>query len=141
MEISDEAYEKIQILSEEGDLLAQKGLFSEGIEKYREALTFVPDPKTDWEAACWLYTAIGDAQFYTRKYEEGRHSFHDAYNCADGRENPFINLRLGQCYFELGNLPQAEEYMMRAFMTAGAEIFEEDDPKYFDHMKSKFNLE
>ena len=30
----------------------------------------MPEPKDDWEAATWLYVALGDAYFFLEKYEE-----------------------------------------------------------------------
>ena len=43
-------------------------------------------------------------------------------------------LRLGQCSHELGK-EDAVEYLMRAYMLTGEEIFESDDEKYFDLIK------
>ena len=40
-------------------------------------------------------------------------------------------LRLGQCAYELGK-QEAAEYLMRAYMLAGEEIFEDEDEKYFN---------
>ena len=44
-------------------------------------------------------------------------------------------LRLGQCSSELGK-EDAVEYLMRAYMLAGKDIFENDDEKYFDMIKN-----
>lgn len=43
-------------------------------------------------------------------------------------------LRLGQCAYEL-NKEDYKEYLLRAYMLAGEEIFEADDEKYFESIK------
>ena len=53
---------------------------------------------------------------------------------GEGYTNPFVMLRLGQCSHELGK-EDAVEYLMRAYMLTGEEIFESDDEKYFDLIK------
>ncbi len=50
--------------------------------------------------------------------------------------NPFILLRLGQTYFELGNMKKAADELVRAYMGVGTEIFEGEDPKYFDLVRA-----
>ncbi len=58
-------------------------------------------------------------------------------HCPDAIGNPFIHLRLGQCQYELGNEEQAADELARAYMVAGDEIFDTDDPKYLEFIKSK----
>lgn len=50
-------------------------------------------------------------------------------------------LRLGQSAFELGKKERATENLLRAYMLEGKEIFEEDDKKYFEFLKSKVDLD
>ena len=45
-------------------------------------------------------------------------------------DNPFIWLRRGQVYFELGDTRLAEDGLASAFMLGGREIFSGQDPKY-----------
>ncbi|MNE84689.1 hypothetical protein D3C80_1816200 [compost metagenome] len=54
--------------------------------------------------------------------------------------NPFIMLRVGQLYFEEDNLEQAKEYLLRAYMLDGAEIFEGSKEKYFEFLKENVKL-
>ncbi len=43
-------------------------------------------------------------------------------------------MRLGQCSYELGR-DDAKEYLLRAYMLAGEEVFEYEDPKYLGSIK------
>jgi tetratricopeptide (TPR) repeat protein len=54
MELPNKIYEKIIMLSEEGDALAEQSNFNEAIKKYKEALDLLPTPKNQWEASTWL---------------------------------------------------------------------------------------
>ncbi len=49
---------------------------------------------------------------------------------GEGYNNPFVMLRLGQCCYELDK-EDTQEYLMRAYMLAGEEIFEDEEDKYF----------
>ena len=61
---------------------------------------------------------------------------------GDGYGNPFIMLRLGECCLEIGDEKNAVEYLLRAYMMEGKEIFEPDEDgeddgqKYFDFLKT-----
>jgi tetratricopeptide (TPR) repeat protein len=130
-EIEDHIYNEIEALSEEGNLLAEKGNYDSAIEKFKEAFSLVPDLKKEWETSTWLLTSIGDMYFFKNDFDSASKFFYDALNCPDGIENPFINLRLGQSLMELGQIQMSKEYLLRAYMIEGKEIFEEEDQKYF----------
>jgi hypothetical protein len=55
--------------------------------------------------------------------------------------NPFIHLRLGQAQLELGNEERAADELMRAFMGGGHEIFESDDQKYLDFLRTRADID
>lgn len=141
MELDDHTYDKITQLSEEGNKLFHSEQFDVALMKFNEALELVPEPKTDWEAATWLYIAIGDTYFLKEDYVKALDSLYDAYNCLDATDNPFINLRLGQCLYELGQFEKAEDFLMRAYMLDGLDIFQGDGEKYLAHMRTKYDLD
>lgn len=136
MELSDAIHGKVVLLSKEGDEQAEIGHYREAVEKYIEALDLLPEPKTEWEACTWLLASIGDANFKSRNYEHARAALTDAMHCPGAIGNPFIHLRLGQSQFELGNMQRANDELARAYMGAGKEIFDQEDPKYFAHLKT-----
>jgi hypothetical protein len=57
--------------------------------------------------------------------------------CPNALENPFIWLRRGQVYFELGDMRLAEDGLASAFMLGDKNIFEGEDPKYSEFILSK----
>jgi len=107
---------------------------------HTSALGLLPDPKTDWDAALWIYAAIGDSHFLSRDYASAKTTFQEAIKGVGGFGNPFLHLRLGQSLFELGEKDAAAEEMTRAYGLEGQELFEEDDVKYLDFLRTRIEL-
>ena len=62
---------------------------------------------------------------------------------GEGYGNPFIMLRLGECCLEIGDEKNALEYLLRAYMFEGEEIFAPDDEgedKYFEFLRTHIDL-
>jgi len=136
LELPDDIYERIQTRCAEGDALAKAGAFPAAIACYEEAWALLPKPQTDWTAATWILAAIGDAHYLSGNFESGLETLLTAMHCPDAIGNPFLHLRLGQCQFELGNLPKAADEFTRAYMGGGGELLRSEDPRYYDHLKS-----
>ncbi len=102
---------------------------------YLRALELLPQPVHQWEAATWLFTALGDVLFLQRNYLEARESLKAAMHCPRAIGNPFIHLRLGQVNYELNELARAKDELARAYMGGGDEVFEGEDPKYRLHIE------
>jgi len=132
VELNDRVYKEITKLSAKGDKLAEKERFEEALKLYITALEKLPVPIYDWEAATWLLAAIGDMYFQLQKYDESINQFFEAQKCPDGIGNPFICVRIGECFYELDNFPKAKEYLLQAYMLADREVFLDADPKYFE---------
>lgn len=132
MELSDAIYNQIEVYSEQGNDYCDNEEWEKAIMCFDKALELLPEPKEDWEAATWLYVALGDAFFFSEKYEEALVNLNCARICPDGMANPFILLRLGESYYELGEMELAKRYLLEAYMIEGTEIFEYEDGKYFD---------
>ncbi|MBA6313860.1 MULTISPECIES: hypothetical protein [Cellulophaga] len=132
---------EIEKLSAQGDAFAETGNYSDALTAYWNAYDLVPEPKTDWEATTWIMVAIGDANFLGADFQAGVENLSNAMHCPNGIGNPFIHLRLGQCQFETGNLERAADELTRAYALEGEELFADDDPKYFEFLKTKITLE
>jgi len=137
MELSDEIYDKITALSEQGDEYAEREQFTSALKLYEEALSLVPEPKTDWEAATWLYVAIGDAWYNKQQFENAMNAYQKALMSPDGNTNPYVWFCIGQVYFEERNLEKAKTHFMSAYMLDGDEIFQDENPAYFALIKDE----
>jgi tetratricopeptide (TPR) repeat protein len=122
--------------AEEGNVLFDEGKFSEAAAVWSEGLMFLPEPQNAQSEAVWFETSIADAYFMLGDFQNASaHILNARTNISgEGYTNPFVMLRSGQCALETGS-PDAAEYLLRAYMLAGEEIFESEDPKYFAVIK------
>lgn len=140
-ELDDFTFAKIEDLSEQGNSFEENGDFANALIQYYKALDLLPLPKEKWEASTWLYTAIGDVQFMNDDFHEAVESFSSAMLCPNAIGNPFLHLRLGQCLFEIGYKEEAASQLTRAYAIEGDHIFSDEDPRYFQFLKTKIELE
>ena len=136
-EISCEDYEVIQKRCKAGDALAEKGKYKDAIQEYNAAFKLIPEPKYEYEAATWVLAAIGNSCFFGDFLKSALEAFEYAIHCPGGLGNPFIHLRLGQLEYGRGNMTKAADELARAYMGAGKEIFKNEDPKYFEFLKTQ----
>jgi tetratricopeptide (TPR) repeat protein len=129
--------EQIDALCAKGDRLAEQQNYPDALKAYWAAWDLLPEPRKDWEAATWILAAIGDASFLCGDFTAGRNNLAAAMHCPKAIGNPFLHLRLGQCQFELGELDRAADNLARAYLPEGKRLFENDDPKYLEFIKSK----
>jgi tetratricopeptide (TPR) repeat protein len=134
-DLDDDLYEEICEISEEGNVLMDNNNYQGGLEKFQKALILLPEPQTKWEAYTWLKASTGDAYFFLKDYANAKEEFFDAMNGPDGYFNPFVLMRLGECFHETGD-DRAQDFLMKAFLLEGKELFDTEDSKYFALIKS-----
>lgn len=121
---------QIRECCEQGYKLYDEGDFSRAIRQFYLAWTRLPKPQTQWQEAGWVLTALGDAYFCKGDYESGKQALLSALHCPEANGNPIIHLRLGQCHYELGELPEAADQFIRVQDQAGDNLLSGEDPKY-----------
>lgn len=134
-QLDDALHKEIVSLCERGDDLLEQQRLDEALEIYKRAWLLIPEPRFVWEAATWVLAALGDCYYFKKDYVQCKFVFSEARKCPDGLSNPFINLRIGQSAYELGEMSLADDELTRAYMGAGREIFENDDPKYIERLR------
>ncbi len=137
MSIPDAVMADIERHCAEGDDLVEQGLLGEAYQSYMAALRLVPEPVQEFEATTWILAALGDLYVKAGDYPQAVNVFTDAMHCPGAIGNPFLHLRLGQAQLEVGNEDRAADELCRAYMGGGSELFDEDDPKYFDFLKTR----
>ncbi|UIO42535.1 tetratricopeptide repeat protein [Brevibacillus brevis] len=140
MQLSDSTHAEITSLCKQGDDFVRAGNLEEGKNKYVAALRLLPENHREWEAATWIYVAIGDVHFQMKNYDKAFKCFFNAVQCPEGLGNSYIHLRLGQLYYEQDNHEKAADELTRAYMGAGIAIFMEDDPKYLEFLETKIEI-
>ena len=133
-------HRQITELCKEGDTLASAGRLDDAKQKYIAALRLLPGEPSQWEAATWIYVALGDVHFHSQHFDKAFKCFYNAVQCPKGLGNPYIHLRLGQLYFEQRHFDKATDELTRAYMGGGVDIFMEDDSKYLEFLETKIAL-
>ncbi len=134
--ISNALQSEIDRLCAEGDAHADLDRFPDALALYWQAWDLLPEPKIDYDAATWILAAVGDANFLGRDYEAGIDNLSTVMHCPGGIGIPFLHMRLGQCQFELGDHARAIDELTRAYMGGGADLFDDEDPKYLDYLEA-----
>ncbi|MFE3880838.1 tetratricopeptide repeat protein [Kitasatospora sp. NPDC059146] len=141
MELPEEVHGEIGRLCREGDALLGAAELVEAKQRYVEALRLLPGDHRQWAAATWIYGAIGDVHFRLGVHDRAHKCFRNAVQCPGGLGNPYVHLRLGQTAFELGDHDRAADELIRAYMGAGAEVFEGEDPAYLGFLRTRAELD
>lgn len=131
---------EVRTLCAQGDDLAKAGELDAAKAKYVAALKLLPTEPREWEAATWIYVAIGDVHIRLKNLDKAFKCFFNAVQCPGGLGNPYIHLRLGQLYFEHGEMERAADELTRAYMGSGLDIFMEDDPKYLAFLETRIEV-
>jgi hypothetical protein len=113
----------VDTLIEEGKRLEDARRLSDALQSYSKALNLARTQKESG-AEFWLLTVIGDIHFQLKEFAPCRASLMAAVvGFEDGRNNPFVRMRLGQCMYELGEMKE--------------QLFRDEDPKYVSFIKSQ----
>lgn len=142
MELSEEVSTRIEELSEQGNELFEEEKYQECIEVWLAALALIPEPQNSYSEAFWLETSIGDCYFMWNDFEQSLAHFLNAKGNIETNayENAFVMLRLGELFLEGDHFNDAKEFLLRAYMLEGEEIFETEDEKYFVFLKQNVEL-
>lgn len=107
------------------------GEFRDALRLFYQAWLLLPKPQTDYEAAGWVLTAIGDTYFRLAQYEQGQEALASALHCPNTSTSAFVHLRLGQCRWEVNQTDTAIEALLQAYKIAQMNIFAGEDEKYY----------
>lgn len=140
--LSQQSIDQIEALSELGNIQFDEEQYTMAIQTWKKALSLIPKPQHLYSESQWLEVSIGDAYFLLEDHHQAHNYFENARINIESNayENPFIMLRLGQTSLENNQEEQAKEYLMRAYLFEGEEIFENDDAKYFEFLTKHVDL-
>lgn len=133
--LDDATAARIDELSERGNGELDDGNWRAAADSWHEALALVPEPKSNWEAADWLWTSLADAYFAGANYRSVLENTRLALLSDTG--NAFAWLRQGQALHELDQPDAAADSLTSAFMLEGLEFFEDEDPKYLAFLRER----
>lgn len=116
-------------LIDKADRALAKEKYEEAEELYLQGLDKI-DGLEDEELSDMYYrnayTGLGDCYLWKKDYKTAKNYYFDAYNydCS----NPYINMCLGKCFLLLHDDENTKEYLIRAYMMAGEDVFRGNEP-------------
>ncbi len=136
-ELPDAIFEQVTTLAESGNTALDYDDPAEAISCWRQALKLLPSPELQWSAAMWLHASIGDAQRQQGELEPAVSSFQSAAAADGGAENAFVQFGLGATLLDLHRREEATDPLLRAYMLAGDEIFQDQAVRYREHLAAR----
>ncbi len=135
IEIDERTSDQIDLLAQEGNVLLDDDNDPEAaIQKWTQALGLLPAPSEKNSEALWLYASIGEAWLQLGNEREAQFAFGSAYRSPEGHINPLVLLRLGELGMEDKDPLPASQYLLRAYMMEGKQVFE-GSPQAFEFLK------
>src|SRR5262245_44719732 len=121
---TDAVLAEVERLFAEGEAHLDEGEDEEALACFQAAWHLLPDPKDEQDSASRLLAAVGDCHFFLGHWEASYRTFQRlVQGWGDMLENPYIRLRLGQSLFEMGDLSEALNWMMFAYLSEGTKLF------------------
>jgi hypothetical protein len=118
-------------LFDEAEELFDREEDEQALARFRAAWGLIPEPKDHWQRALQVLGGIADCQFHLCDYEDCFQTLQLALRSDGvGPDNPWVCLRLGQCYVALGDERQACNWLLSAFVLGGKEMFENESDGY-----------
>lgn len=121
---------EIQAKIECGDDYLNEDEFAQAIRLYKEAVALIPEPKYSHAISLDAFMALGEGYFFSGYYDDALRAFNEALKAPGGVQNPLTHLRMGQSFFEIGEMDFAADLLTRAYALDGARIFDDEDDKY-----------
>lgn len=127
---------RVERLCAEGEQYVAAERYDAAILRFTTAFRLLPRPQDRWTITPRLFASIVDTAFAKRDFISARHAALAALDCPDVRENPALRLKLGEIYYEEGDLDAAREEFAFALAHGGEEVFADEDPKYWEFARS-----
>ena len=138
--MSPSLLKKIEAKLNRGDELLDRDEFRKAWEAYSAAVSLISEPRYEHEISLMAYTALGESYFFAGWHKKALRAFKEAMKAPGGVENPLLHLRMGQAYFEDGNLDHAADSLTRAYALDGRKVFRGEDKKYLAFLASRIEL-
>ena len=118
-------------LIEAGDAYLETYELDEAEQRYLQALRVLPKKGYE-EQTAWAQAALGDCSFLKNDYKAALRLYSRVLAMEEGYAGAYALLRSGQAHYEEGNMAQAKDCLLQAYLIEGASLFEGEDRKYYE---------
>ncbi|MEE6286822.1 hypothetical protein V2J52_04035 [Georgenia sp. MJ173] len=120
-----DAMDRVEELCDLGDVQAEADDYRGAVATWTEALALLPEPRTEWGEATWLYASLGDAHFQLGDDAAAQAALFDALGSPDGAATGYVHYMLGVSMLRTDDA-RAVDHLLRAYALEGKDIFEDD---------------
>lgn len=124
---------RVERLCCEGDEFVAQSRYAAAVLRYTTAFRLLPRPQHRWTITPRIFASIIDACFTKQDYVGAREAALAAMEFPEVHDNPALRMKLGQIYFEQGEMAGAREEFAFALTHGGPDVFADEDPKYFEY--------
>ncbi len=147
--LSPELINRLYELAEEGHKLTQNEQYMDAIYVWNEAIELIPEPKQSYLETANFISGIAYNYQMMNLFPQALGFMKKllSYWGEDVNQSPFTLRSLGEIYYELGQMELSVDYLRRAYILEGDEIFDADcygkidHNKYFEFLKNELNFE
>jgi len=116
-----------QNIMADGEICFDGGDYEGANQLYREAFKLIPEPKREFAESTQVIGALADCFYHLGDLEKTQAALDDILLCPGGAANPFLRLRRGQVFHQMGNIEKARTELTAAFLNGGVEVFKNEE--------------
>ena len=132
MEQEDDVFDLIEQIVLKAEQNVEEEKYKAALKKFKKAFDLLPLPKDQYTIGTYLLSAIGDLFFIIQKFDWAISNLTAALEFPEGKNNGFIHLRLGQAFYQKGEMDKAKIHLRKALDLEGEEIFEDESIIYLE---------
>lgn len=110
--------------------------FKQAIRLFFQAWNLLPKPQSQWQAAGWVLTALGDAYYQYGNYNSALEALNSALHCPKNSRNPFVYMRIAQSWYGLKQLETAKKALLKTVELGGESLLKKENSRYLTLLKS-----
>ncbi|UTA46358.1 hypothetical protein L1F30_09230 [Simiduia sp. 21SJ11W-1] len=129
-ELSTALLARIKSLCAKGYQHYDNAEFDQALRTFYQAWVQLPKPQTQYQAAGWVLTALGDCYFKLGKWSQALEALNSAQFCPEGRNNLFALMRKGQVQLEQGELASARITLFNVYSQGGQDMLAKEPARY-----------
>jgi len=129
--LTEDQLNNIKQICSEGYTCYDANNYKAALRLFYQAWLVLPKPQSAYKASGWVLTAIGDTYYRLNRHSQAIEALSSAMHCDGIEQNPFVFLRLGQSYYDSGEISLARRELFKAWNKGGEIVFKSEPPQYY----------
>ncbi len=128
-ELSDNIYELITQLVDEGKEHSKKEEYQLSTDKYKKAIRLLSNPVYEWEAFSWLTSNIGLNYLKLENWKDSFRFLNYSLLTSTETNDPLIWFSAGKALYNMDKQNESKNFFIKAYLLS-KEFFNEQDSEY-----------